>query len=82
MYHYFCKTINIYDSKAHRVDSSTMNITYSKVVHCQNNSVLSDGGNSTNITITCTPKGEWHYDDEKCECDKGFSFDTEKCSRK
>ena len=81
MYHYFCKTTNIYGNEVRRVNSSTTNITYSKVAHCQDNSVLSDG-NSTNVTITCTPKGEWHYDDEKCECDKGFSFNETKCSRK
>ena len=69
LYHYFCEKTDEYNTKLSRVNSSTMNI--SREVPCLDNAVSSDG-NSTNITVYCTPKGEWKLGNMKCLCDKGF----------
>ena len=78
LYHYFCEKTEEYNTKLSRVDSSTKNI--SKEVPCLDNAVSSDG-NSTNITVYCTPKGEWKLGNMKCLCDKGFYLD-QNCSSK
>ena len=79
MYHYFCDKTTIYNTNLKKVDSSTANI--SNLVQCLDNTIASDG-NSTNITVLCTPKGEWIARDKKCVCNKGFYFDSKQCSCK
>jgi hypothetical protein len=79
MYHYFCENTRIHNTVLSQVDSSTTNI--SAIVQCGNNSVAS-GGNSTNFTANCTPKGNWTFGDQKCVCVKGFESNNQECSRK
>ena len=79
IFHYFCEKITIYNADLSQVDSSTTNI--SKLVPCRDNAVASDG-KSTNITVKCTPRGNWTFGDLKCVCDKGFDFKNQGCSRK
>ena len=55
-----------------------MNI--SKLGQCRENAVSSDG-KSTNITVNCTPKGNWTFGDLECVCDKGFQLNEQGCSR-
>ncbi len=77
--YYFCKTITVNDTVLDQVDSSTTNI--SKRVACPDNAVSNDG-KFTNITVNCTPKGKWTFGNQICVCDKGFSFNNIRCSRK
>ena len=79
MYHYFCEKAIKYKTNLSLVDSSTTNI--SKQVQCLDNSVANDG-KSRNITIVCTPEGEWMVRDQECVCDKGFFPNYQRCSRK
>ena len=79
MYHYFCDETTKYNANLSEVDSFTANI--SKLVECLDNAIASDG-NSTNITVLCTPKGEWIARDKKCVCNKGSYFDNKQCSCK
>ena len=79
MYHYFCKKTTMHNTVLSQVDSSTTNI--SAIVQCGDNSVAS-GGNSTNFTANCTPKGNWTFGDQKCVCVKGFQSNNQECSRK
>ena len=79
MYHYFCNKTTKFNANLNEVDSSTANV--SMQVQCLDNAIGSDG-NSTNITVLCTPKGEWIARDKKCVCKKGFYFDNKQCSCK
>lgn len=80
IYYYFCEGKDIYNAKLSVVHSSTTSI--SKQVQCLDNAVSSDG-NSTNITVMCTPTGEWVTGNQYCVCDKGFYLlDNKQCSRK
>ena len=80
MYHYVCDKTTKFNANLNEVHSSTANI--SKPVQCLNNAIGSDS-NSTNITVTCTPEGEWiAKKDDECECIKGFYFDSKQCSCK
>ena len=79
MYHYFCNKTTKFNANLNKVDSSTANI--SRQFKCLNTATGSDG-NSTIITVLCTPKGEWIATDQKCVCKKGFYFDNKQCSCK
>ncbi|XP_028393816.1 ephrin type-A receptor 4-like isoform X2 [Dendronephthya gigantea] len=70
MYYYYCEERTQYNTTFRRVNSSTEDID--KTVQCQDNSVSSNGGNKSNITVKCTPQGDWNLDDETCDCLKGF----------
>ena len=77
--HYFCERTTIYNGGLSQVYSSTTNI--SQLVQCPDNALTIDG-KSTNITVQCTPKGNWTFGDLKCFCDKGFfSSNQTGCSR-
>jgi hypothetical protein len=77
--YYFCEKKTIYNTDLSQVYSSTTNI--SKLVHCHENTLASDG-KSRNITVKCTPEGNWTFGDRKCVCDRGFHFNNQSCSRK
>ena len=76
--YYVCEKKTIFNTDLSQVDSSTMNIN--KLVQCRENAVSSDG-KSTNITVHCTPKGNWTFGDLKCVCDKGYQLNEQGCSR-
>ena len=78
IYSYFCENITIYNTVLGQVESSTINI--SKIVQCQDNGIASNG-KSTNITVKCTPKGQWTPGHLNCVCDKGFDFNNHECSQ-
>jgi hypothetical protein len=78
--YYFCEKETIYGTHLPRVDSSTTNI--SKHVECPENAVSSDGKLTRNITVNCTPKGNWAFGNVTCVCDKGFYSNNEKCTCK
>ena len=59
--------------------SSTTNT--SKWVECPDDAVGSDG-KSRNITVNCTPKGNWTFENITCVCEKGFQSKGQECSRK
>ena len=77
--YYFCEKKTIYNTELNPVNSSTTNI--SQLVQCQDNALTSDG-ESSNITVRCTPKGNWTFGDLKCVCDKGFFSSNQSCTRK
>jgi hypothetical protein len=77
--YYFCEKTTIYNTDSAQVYSSTKNI--SKLVQCHDNAIASDG-KSRNITVKCTPEGNWTFGDQKCICDRGFYFNNQSCSRK
>ena len=78
--YYVCEKRTIYNTELSHIYSSTTNI--SQLVQCPDNALASDG-KSTNITVQCTPKGDWTFGDLKCVCDKGFfSSNQAECLRK
>ena len=77
--YYVCEKRKMCNTDLSQVDSSTTNI--SKLVQCPDNALTSDG-KSRNITVQCTPKGNWIFGDLKCVCDKGFYSSNQSCTRK
>ena len=69
VFYFFCESTTKYNGNLSEVNSSRTNI--SKQVQCLDNSVANDG-KSRNITVLCTPKGEWIVRDQECVCEKGF----------
>ena len=79
MYHYFCNKATKFNANLNEIDSSTASV--STQVQCRDNAIGSDG-NSTSITVLCTPKGKWIAKEQKCVCNKGYYFDNKQCSCK
>jgi hypothetical protein len=77
--YYFCEETKIYNTDLSQVASSTRNI--SKWVQCPGDAVVSNG-KSRNITVNCTPEGNWTFGNLTCVCEKGFQSNGQGCSRK